>query len=134
MGFEQGQREFDVEILDESLNLHGKLDEVVTTGAGEVIPVEYKSSAKIYHNHRLQVFAYALLLESARQVQVERAYIYLIPLRKARIMPITREDKQRVRDILAELSVMVTDESMPAPTPERSRCQGCEFRRFCNDV
>lgn len=134
MGFEQGQREFDVEIFDESLNLHGKLDEVVTTNGGEVFPVEYKSSAKVSDNHRLQVFAYALLLEAARQVKVEHAYIYLIPLRKARIMPITPEDKLRVRDMLAELSDMVTKESMPTPTLVRSRCQGCEFRRFCNDV
>ena len=134
MGFESGRREFDVEILDESLNLHGKLDEVVTTDSGEVMPVEYKSSTKISDNHRLQVFAYALLLEMSRQVIVERAYVYLIPLRKARIMSISPEDKQLVRDMLSELSDMIAKESMPAPTQVRSRCQGCEFRRFCNDV
>lgn len=134
MGFESGRREFDVEIVSESLNLHGKLDEIVTTDSGEIIPVEYKGSRKVSDNHRLQAVAYALLLETERQVTIDRAYIYLIPLRKSMIINITTADKQHVREMLAELDEMVRKESMPAPTFVRSRCQGCEFRRFCNDV
>jgi CRISPR-associated exonuclease Cas4 len=134
MGLENGKREFDVDLMDAGLNLHGRLDEIVTTDAGEMIPVEYKGTAKISDNHRFQVAAYALLLEAVRFVEVNRAYIYLIPLRKARPIPVHAAMKQQVRDILSELSTMVSGEIMPPPTPVRSRCGGCEFRRFCNDV
>ncbi|MCU0464691.1 MAG: CRISPR-associated protein Cas4 [Anaerolineae bacterium] len=134
MGFEQGRREFDVDIIAADLNLHGKLDEVVTTDTGEVIPVEYKGTNKVAANHKIQVAAYAVLLESARGVTVKRAYVYLIPLRKAQLMPVKPEDKAHVRGLLAEMAQMVAGETMPPPTSVRSRCAGCEFRRFCNDV
>ena len=130
----EGERTFNVDIVDAELNLHGKLDEVVTTREGELIPVEYKSGLKLAENHRVQVAAYALLLERARLVEVTRAFVYLIPKRKMQSLKVTAEDKARVQTLLATLSRMVATEDMPAPTPERSRCAGCEFRRFCNDV
>lgn len=134
MGLEKGEREFDVDLTDTLLNLRGKLDEVVTTESGEVFPVEYKGTEKVADNHRLQVVAYAVLLESARGKPVTRGYIYLTPLRKAKKLTITPEDKANMRGVLTELGRMVAQEIMPPPTPVRSRCMGCEFRRFCNDV
>jgi len=134
MGLEKGVREFDVDLTATELNLRGKLDEVVTTDTGAIFPVEYKGTDKVADNHRLQVIAYAMLLESVRGKPVTRGYIYLTPLRKARKLTITPEDKARVRDLLTELRQMVEGEIMPPPTAIRSRCMGCEFRRFCNDV
>lgn len=134
MGLEQGERAFDVDIIDPELNLHGRLDEVVTTDTGELIPVEYKGARKVADNHRLQLVTYAILLERARGVEVTRGYIYLIPLRKARLLTIKPEDKQAVHALLDEMSGMVHNEIMPPPTTVPARCEGCEFRRFCNDV
>jgi CRISPR-associated exonuclease Cas4 len=130
----EGERAFSVEIVDAELNLHGKLDEVITTSAGERIPVEYKSSRKLADNHRLQIAAYALLLQRAEEVEVSRAFVYLMPLRKTRTLRITAEDKAQVEVVLSQISRMVTTEWMPEPTPIRARCAACEFRRFCNDV
>lgn len=130
----EGERAFSVEIVDAELNLHGKLDEVITTSAGERIPVEYKSSRKLADNHRLQIAAYALLLERAEGVEVSRAFVYLMPLRKTRTLRITAEDKAQVEVVLSQINQMVTTEWMPEPTPIRVRCAACEFRRFCNDV
>jgi CRISPR-associated exonuclease Cas4 len=134
MGLEHGQREFDVDIIDLELGLRGKLDEVVTAENGEVIPVEYKGAQKVAEHHRLQVTAYAVLLERARAVTITRAYVYLIPVRKARFITITAEDRQRFFESLESIQQMTTQEQMPAPTPIRARCQACEFKRFCNDV
>jgi CRISPR-associated exonuclease Cas4 len=134
MGLEKGEREFDVDLTDATLKLRGRLDEVVTTESGEVFPVEYKGTEKVADNHRLQVIAYATLLEAVRGKPVTRGYIYLTPLRKAKKLSITPEDKTRMRDLLTELEQMVVGEIMPPPTSVRSRCLGCEFRRFCNDV
>jgi CRISPR-associated exonuclease Cas4 len=134
MGLESGKREFDVDIVDTLLNLHGRLDEVITTESGAILPVEYKASEKLTENHRLQVVAYALLLEESHRVEISQAYVYLIPLRKARKITIKPEEKYRLRMLLNEMSAMVARENMPDPTDVWSRCQGCEFRRFCNDV
>jgi len=134
MGLESGRREFDVDIVCPALNLRGKLDEVVTADSGEVIPVDYKAAGKAAENHRLQLAAYALLLEADRRTTVHRGYIYLIPTRQARLVKLRPADKQTVRQLLAEMSQIVDAEAMPPPTPVRARCAGCEFRRFCNDV
>jgi CRISPR-associated exonuclease Cas4 len=134
MGLEKGEREFDLDIVDEGLNLRGKLDEVIISPQGDVIPVDYKASEKVRDGHRMQLAAYAVLLENARGVQVTRGYIYLIPLRKARKLTIGDEEKGQIRLMLKKIEQMVRQEEMPPPTTERARCVGCEFRRFCNDV
>lgn len=134
MGLEKGTREFDVDIVDEGLNLRGKLDEVITSPKGEVIPVDYKASEKVREGHRMQLAAYAVLLENARGVTVTRGYIYLIPLRKARKVTIGEAEKGQIRQRVQAIDQMIRQEEMPPPTTERARCAGCEFRRFCNDV
>jgi CRISPR-associated exonuclease Cas4 len=134
VGLEQGERMFDVPVMDANLNLHGKLDEVVLTPTGEMFPVDYKATKKVAENHRLQLVAYALLLEATRQTTVNQGYIYLIPLRKARLVKITPADKQAVYDLLLAMRSTVVDEIMPPPTSVRTRCYGCQFQRFCNDV
>lgn len=128
------QRSFDVDVIDAELALRGRLDEVVVSADGEVIPVEYKTARKLAANHRLQIAAYALLLERAYDVPVSRALVYFIPMRKTQIISIAEADKRQVETVLLEIRAMVMGEHMPDPTPERSRCTGCEFRRFCNDV
>ncbi len=134
LGVEDGERAFDVQVIDRELRLRGKLDEVVTSAAGEIIPVEYKGARKLADHHRVQVAAYALLLERRYGIAVTRAYVYLIPLRKMRALTITPGDKARVLAILEVVKATNTAEMLPAPTPERERCAACEFRRFCNDV
>lgn len=134
MDLKGGQREFDVDIVCQALNLHGKLDEVVTTDSGEIIPVDYKTTGKVAENHRMQLVAYALLLEAARQTTISRGYIYLIPVRKLRLIKMRPEDKQVIRELLVVMAAMVDSEIMSPPTSVRLRCEGCEFRRFCNDV
>lgn len=129
-----GERSFNVDIIDSELNLHGKLDEVVTTPDGGQIPVEYKSTRKLADNYRVQIAAYALLLERAASIEVTCAYVYLMPLRKTRSVKVTIEDKKNVRELIAAINRMITSENMPVATIERARCAGCEFRRFCNDV
>lgn len=132
--FDGAERTFDVDIIDMELHLRGRLDEVIVTRQGEAIPVEYKAARKITPTHRIQVAAYALLLERQSGTAVGQAYIYLIPTRKTHLLPITREDTAAVERVLVSLQTMIAHECMPEPTAIRARCNVCEFRRFCNDV
>ena len=43
------------------------------------------------------------------------------------------DQRAAIRQLLA-IRQMVTAQRTPPPTPQRSRCVNCEFRRFCNDV
>ncbi|GAB4581212.1 MAG: CRISPR-associated protein Cas4 [Anaerolineales bacterium] len=138
-GLEQGERAFGVSLISPRLGLRATLDMVIwPAGEGgapvEVIPVDYKLSKMAGEHYKLQLTAYALMLEEAYQVPVKRGFLYFIPLRKAEQVPITKHLRERLQRELEAMQGMLKTERMPEPTPHRGRCVACEFRRFCNDV
>jgi len=132
----EGERLFDVSLVSERYSLSGTIDEVVRTANHEVIPIDYKGSSSIRTIHRLQLTAYALLIEDVWNIPISHGFIYLIPKRKALRVAITAPLRQQVQEALIYMRQIVEHEEMPPPMPmeKRAVCVGCEFRRFCNDV
>lgn len=130
----EGERDFDVHLRSDDLGLQGLLDEVVRTPDGSAIPVDYKLASSVGRNHRIQLTAYALLLEAQTRQPVERGYIYLIPPRKLVEVNITDKLRESVLDLLRQIQSMIAFERMPPPVERKGQCAACEFRRFCNDV
>jgi CRISPR-associated exonuclease Cas4 len=129
-----GRREFDVALASHRYHLRGLVDEVVYGAAGEVIPVDHKLADKVSANHKLQLAAYALLLEEATHTHVQRGYVYLIGGAKLIEVTITPAQREQVVAILDALFETVIRERMPGPPNVAARCISCEFRRFCNDI
>ncbi len=132
-GGSDGQRIFNVTILSRTLSLSGQIDEVIDTGT-ELIPVDYKLAHKDAFHFKIQLAAYALLLEEHHSVTVSRGFLYLIPRREMSEVPITPKLRKQVWQMLDDMRVIATSEHMPPATDCRQRCADCEFRRFCNDV
>ncbi|BCX02783.1 MAG: CRISPR-associated protein Cas4 [Candidatus Roseilinea sp.] len=147
-GLREGQREFDLWLESEALNLCGRLDMLITAPAAEgveLIPVDYKDSAPqaahsrrippaVQHNWAVQLTAYAMLVETMRGQPVRRGFVYYIPLRRAREVIFSDDLRRAVRSGLRTIEAMVTTEQQPPPTLYRQRCAACEYRRLCNDV
>ena len=139
-GLENGERTFHLAIRSESLGLTGCLDLAIATPGradadAEAIVVEYKHSEKQAGAHfKLQLAAYALLLEEAWHIPVTQALLYSIPLRRAERIPITIALRKKVTQIVAQIRQMVEQEIIPPVPLSQRRCSTCEFRRFCNDV
>lgn len=133
-GLPEGRRTFDVLINSPQLGLIGLLDEVITLPDGRRIPVDYKLTKKASRNYQLQIAAYALLLESDGAPTVQQGYLYLIPAKKLITVAISASLRESVMERLSQIREMITYERMPPPTEVNTRCQDCEFRRFCNDV
>jgi len=139
-GLAVGERAADLPLRSERLGLRGRLDlaiavpERAAPGA-EAIVVEYKDSEQALGAHfKLQLAAYALLLEETWGLAVRRGFIYRIPLRRAEAVPITPALRRKVEETVMAMRAMVAGEQMP-PAPASPRpCVSCEFRRFCNDV
>jgi CRISPR-associated exonuclease Cas4 len=128
-----GEHRFDVPVQSAALGLTGQIDEVVITPT-ELAPVDYKLAQRVGDHFKLQLAAYALLLEETFRTTVRRGFIYLMTSRKTHEVKITPKLRQQVQQALAEMHAIVEREQMPAPTDWRQRCADCEFRRFCNDV
>lgn len=139
-GLAMGERAFDLHLRSTRLGLRGRLDLAIavpdrTTPHAEAIVVDYKDSEQPTPTHfKLQLAAYALLLEEAWGLPVRRGFIYAIPLHKAELVPITAKLRQKVQATVAAMREAVAGEHMPAPPASRWQCVSCEFRRFCNDV
>jgi CRISPR-associated exonuclease Cas4 len=131
-----GQRHFDVPATSEALGLTGIVDEVVEVAApeAELIPVDYKLARQASYHFKLQLAAYAILLEDTYHLPVRRGFIYLIPLRRAEEVPVTGRLRRKLATLLDEMRLIVQTERMPPQNEWPSRCANCEFRRFCNDV
>lgn len=132
-GLEEGERRFGVDLYSRHLRLRGRIDMVIFTRQ-EVIPVEYKMTAGVGLHHKYQLTAYAMLAEHVFSWAVSRTFAYLTPEKRAVEVPVTAAMRERVRRVLDELRDAVWRERLPAPTPHRGRCTGCEYRRFCGDV
>lgn len=129
-----GQREFEVPLESHTLRLRGIVDEVVHTDDGRLLPVDYKLASAVSTNHRLQLAAYAMLLESEAGSSVSEGYIYLIGKRSMTRVNITSALREQIRGMVRGMFETLRWERQPEPTTVRNRCPGCEFRRFCNDV
>jgi CRISPR-associated exonuclease Cas4 len=139
-GLKEGERAFDIVLRSPTLGLRGRLDLAIGVPAigapgAEGIVVEYKDSERAASPHfKLQLAAYALLLEEVWRLPVRRGFIYSIPLRTAEPIAITSALRRNVATALASMRAMVVGERMPASPASRRPCIACEFRRFCNDV
>lgn len=135
-GLEAGERSFNVRLFSAELGLSGELDMLIET-ADERIPVDYKLAQRIGPHYKLQLMAYARLLEATRPDAARparRGFLYLIPARRAEEVRFTAGLRRQLDEALAEMRAIATTQRMPAATARRGRCVDCEFRRFCNDV
>ena len=133
-GLEDGERRFGVSLHSEAINLAGKLDLLLVTGHG-CYPVDFKDTeGGVHYNHRIQLAAYAILVEENLGRPVPRAFVYLVPSRQLVSVPVGDKEKDEVKRAMAAIRHMIEREEMPAPTPVRARCVACEFRNYCADI
>jgi CRISPR-associated exonuclease Cas4 len=136
-GLAQGERHFDVPLESARLGLRGRLDMVIQVSKpdGEIIPVEYKNSARPAGQHWiLQLTAYGEMLAERFTLPTRRGFFYFIPTRRSQQVTFTPARRTKLRQTVDAMLRMVEQEAMPDPPKSRRPCITCEFRRFCNDV
>ncbi len=136
-GLESGRREFGVRLSSARLGLRGVVDMVIwldDSTPPQALPVDFKFSHTLAEHVRLQLTAYALLLEEASGRTSPRGFIYQIPLRRAVEVPFTPALRRKLEKELASMRALLQSEQMPPPAKKPAQCVVCEFRRFCNDV
>ncbi|MGH7593908.1 MAG: CRISPR-associated protein Cas4 [Gemmatimonadales bacterium] len=133
-GLERGERRFNVWLHSEALGLAGKLDLLIVTDDA-CYPVDFKDTdGGVRYNHRIQLAAYALLVEQSLGLPAQLAFVYLIPSRQLVAVPVGAKERAVVARAMAELRRLVEGEITPEPTPVRARCVACEFRNYCADI
>ena len=125
-----------VELESERLRLRGKVDFVLITRFGEHVPVEVKWAEPARgggpkRDHKLQLAAYALMLEELTGRPVKRAAIYYARVGKIVVFPLDEHEKREAKRIIRRVHEMVETGKEPAVRVPKSRCINCGFRRYC---
>lgn len=120
-------------LTSERLGLRGRLDALVDDD-GDLLPWDEKNTEqpeRPWPGHRLQMGAYALLLEEAFPgTRVDRGVIdYLIDGTSA-VIPITPELRAQVLEVLEELNQVRGTERLPPRAPW-TRCRDCVYAKIC---
>jgi len=129
----EGSRQFEVRVTSERLHLSGQVDEVVESLTG-LFPVDYKLAKRAGYHFKLQLMAYALLLEEMSGQRIEQGYLYMMRSREMVTVRFTPKLRSAIEAAIQEMHAIAQVELIPEPTHYRQRCTDCEFRRFCNDV
>jgi len=85
-GLSRGEREYNVILESTELGLRGKIELVIKTddnldGIPELIPIDFKNSrtAKPDKHLKLQLTAYAMMLEEGQNIAVRRGFYITFP-------------------------------------------------------
>jgi CRISPR-associated exonuclease Cas4 len=133
-GLEQAERLFNLRVHSAARGLTGVIDMVLREG-GCYHPVEFKHSRRNhFHNHKLQLTAYAVLLEETLGAVVPCGFIHNSWSGRTYRVEFTAALRAELETALEEIRRMVQSERLPEPTPQRAKCTDCEFRNWCADV
>lgn len=133
-GLGTGERRFHLQLFSPVLGLSGRLDLLIVS-AGRAFPVDFKDThAPVQANHRVQLCAYAMLVEDVLGIPVDVGFIFRVPRDDITDVTIDPALRAQTTAMMRSIRDMVAAERMPPPTDVRARCSDCEYANYCGDV
>lgn len=111
------------EVLSQELGLKGRIDRVEF--AETIIPYEIKTRQEIYESDRLQLAAYALLLEQEFGKKIEQAVVEVED--KQENILISKEMKEKVLEIAEKIRNL----QEPPFSNNFAKCKDCPLKEEC---
>lgn len=111
------------EIISPELGLKGRVDRVRV--GNEILPYEIKSRLEIYDSDKIQLSAYALLLEKEFNKKIDKAIVEAMS--KQQIIEITPEMKSKVLEIAEKIRNL----SEPQFSSNFAKCNKCALKDVC---
>ncbi|GGJ78322.1 CRISPR-associated protein Cas4 [Deinococcus aquiradiocola] len=129
-----GERRYDVRLTSEPLQLTGELDLLIVDGA-IAFPVEFKHTVRPPDpGHRLQLCAYALLVEDQLGLDVPHGYWHSSRTRQTHTIVFDVRLRNRTRQAISAVNAFISTGRCPGPTSQLGKCLECELKNFCGDT
>ena len=129
-----GERRYDVRLTSEQLQLTGELDLLIVDGP-TAFPVEFKHTSRPPDpGHKLQLCAYALLVEDQLGLHVPHGYWHSSRTRQTHTIPFDLRLRNRTKRAILATNAFIAAELCPSPTSQLSKCLECELKNFCGDT
>jgi len=128
------QSEF--KIKSETLGLSGIIDQIEIYEKGYV-PIELKSGKApkedAWPNHKIQVAAYAMLLEEKFNTEVKEGFIHYLDVNEKRHIPINIFLKEETNELKNKVKALLESKEIPSVCDNENKCNACGLRETCFD-
>jgi len=132
--FPKIQSEF--RISSERLQLKGIIDQIEIYKDGYV-PVEIKTGKcpkeGVWPGHKVQIGAYALLIEDSLKKEVKEGFVNYIELKERRHISINPFLKEEILDIRDKVIAMKKAKALPEFCGNELKCSACGLKDYCYD-
>jgi CRISPR-associated exonuclease Cas4 len=131
------RRKVEGEILEnvylesQKYGIKGCVDAIIKR-RGEYIPVDIKFTRfkSLFYQWKMQLVAYAVLVEENFDCKVKKAYVYLTEGKDWIEVEITPEDRKALVKIIKEVREIIGRERYPKISKSK-KCNYCEVAKFC---
>jgi|GEM_PF-74994 len=125
----------ELKLESDRLRLSGVVDYLLITGLDEYVVAEVKWSESarggVKFDHKLQLAAYALLVDENFGRDVKRAFVYYRVDGKVVEVFLSEGLKRLVERVVEDIHRIILDERAPPVRTTEARCANCGFRRYC---
>jgi len=126
------QSEF--KIKSETLGLSGIIDQIEIYEKGYV-PIELKSGKApkedAWPNHKIQVAAYAMLLEEKFNTEVKEGFIHYLDVNEKRHIPINVFLKEEINELKNKVKALLESKEIPDFCGNENKCNACGLKEKC---
>jgi len=126
----------ELKIKSETLGLSGIIDQIEIYEKGYV-PIELKSGRApkedAWPNHKIQVAAYAMLLEEKFNTEVKEGFIHYLDVNEKRHIPINVFLKEETNELKNKVKALLESADIPDFCDNENKCNACGLKEECFD-
>ncbi len=128
--------ESEKKIASDELELKGIVDKIEIYPEGYV-PVELKTGSMpkegVWPGHRVQIGAYALMMEEKYGKKIEEAFIHYLDPDERRQVVINPFLKEEVKELKDKVRRLLEENKIPKRTENQNKCCKCGLKKQCFD-
>lgn len=129
------QSEFRID--SDELELKGIIDQIEVYSE-QKIPIELKTgtapSEGVWPGHRIQLGAYALLMEDKFGKEVKEGFVYYLDTQQKRHITINPFLKQEVKELKEKVRKLLENKEIPNFTDNENKCAKCGLYDQCHNI
>jgi len=126
--------ESEFRIESEELMLNGIIDQIEKYETG-IVPIELKTGSMpregVWPGHRIQVGAYALMLEKKFGKQIKEGIVHYLDSNERRQVVINPFLKEEVKELKDKVRALLDGKEIPEMVDNENKCAKCGLREQC---
>ena len=124
----------ELKIESDTLQLKGIIDKIEIY-TERYVPIELKTGKApkegLWPGHKIQIAAYALMLEEKYQKPVKEAFVHYLDSKEKRHIAINPFMKEEIISLVNEIQELLEKKSLPNFCQNRNKCVNCGAKETC---